>query len=195
MSSEESHPVHRLKALLGKAKDAGISDPDAMTLCTVGPNGAPSSRQVLLKDLDERGLVFYTNLESRKGTQLAGNPHVSLLFFWRELDTQVEVQGRAEPVPAEEADAYFATRPRGSQLGAWASKQSRELPSRAVLLADVARAEARFLGRAVERPPWWSGFRVLPSRFEFWHRGLFRLHDRQVFEPAGDAWTSRTLYP
>jgi pyridoxamine 5'-phosphate oxidase len=174
---------------------AGLSDPDAMTLSTVAPDGQPSSRQVLLKGLDERGLVFYTNLESRKGRELEGNARVSLLFFWRELDTQVEVQGAAEPVSDAEADAYFASRPRGSQLGAWASAQSRELSGRARLLADVARTEARFLGRAVDRPPWWAGFRVVPRRFEFWHRGLFRLHDRVAYEKEGDGWRSKRLYP
>ena len=189
-------PFERLTGILEEAKAADLPEYNAMVLSTADAEGRPSSRVVLLKDLDADGLVFYTNLESRKGREIAVNPRVGLLFFWRELDRQVVIQGRAEPVSEEEADAYFASRARGSQLGAWASAQSRTMPSRARLVADVARAEARFLGRSVPRPEFWSGFRVIPESFEFWRRGLFRLHQRVFYERTDDGgWTTRRLYP
>lgn len=191
-----SEPFERLAGILEEAKSAGLSEHNAMVLSTADADGRPSSRVVLLKDLGPEGLVFYTNLESRKGREIAVNPRVSLLFYWRRLDRQVVVRGRAEPVSDEEADAYFATRSRGSQLGAWASAQSRTMPSRARLVADVARTEARFLGRPVPRPDFWSGYRVVPESFEFWRRGLFRLHRRILYERTDDGgWTTRRLYP
>jgi len=150
---------------------------------------------VLLKGFDERGFVFYTNLESRKGRQILASPQVALNVYWRELDVQVGIEGAAELVSDEEADAYFASRPRPSQLGAWASHQSRPLDSRARLLADVARIEVRHLGRQVPRPPHWSGFRVVPERYEFWEGRPFRLHDRTLYERTGDGWRMTTLYP
>jgi pyridoxamine 5'-phosphate oxidase len=188
-------PFRRLARLIEKARSLGIENPDAMALSTVAADGTPSSRQVLLKHLDERGLVFYTNLESPKSQDLQGNARVSLNFYWRELGEQVRVRGRASQVPDEEADAYFATRDRGSQLGAWASHQSRPLDGKARLLADVARLEARHVGRAVPRPDFWSGFRVEPSYFEFWSAGRFRLHDRFAYERDGDDWVATRLYP
>jgi pyridoxamine 5'-phosphate oxidase len=172
-----------------------MDDPNAMLVSSVDADGRPSARTVLLKSFDDQGFVFYTNYESRKGRQILANPNVSLHFFWRELERQVGIEGVAERVTDEEADAYFATRPRGSQLGAWASRQSRPMPSRATLLAEVAKVEARYLGRSVPRPPHWSGFRVVPRRFEFWVAGRFRLHDRTVFEREDGGWRSQKLYP
>ena len=166
-----------------------------MVVSSVDSRGRPSSRVVLLKHFDREGFVFYTNLESRKGSELLANPHASLNFFWREVDQQVVILGEARQVSEGEADEYFATRDRGSQLGAWASQQSRPLTSRAHLVADVAKLEAKYLTRKVPRPPFWSGFRVVPRRFEFWARGNFRLHDRTVYERTEDGWRSFKVYP
>ncbi len=188
-------PIGRFREFFEEAAATGIEDPNAMVVSSVDGEGRPSSRVVLLKDFDAEGFVFYTNLESRKGTEILANPNVSLSFYWRETAKQVTVRGRAERVSAEEADAYFATRPRTSQLGAWASQQSRPLKSRAQLLARVARYEAKFLTCAVPRPPHWSGFRVVPSTIELWVAGAFRLHDRTFCVKNGDGWTCRKLNP
>jgi pyridoxamine 5'-phosphate oxidase len=189
-------PFDRFREVYDEAVAAGIVNPNAMVISTVdAATGQPSSRVVLLKSFDEQGFVFYTNLESRKGREILSNPKVSLNFFWRDLDKQVVVLGTAEPVSDEEADAYFATRPRGAQLGAWASQQSRPLPGRAHLLAEVARLEARYFGRPVPRPPHWSGFRVVPSWIEFWVAGAFRLHDRTAYERTADGWRVAKLFP
>jgi pyridoxamine 5'-phosphate oxidase len=196
LATSAEDPIAAFAEVFEQAKATGISDANAMVLSTVDPDGQPSSRVVLLKAFDEYGFVFYTNLESRKGRELAGNPKVSLSFFWRELDRQVVILGRAEPVTAAEADEYFASRPRVSQLGAWASKQSRELTSRAALLKEVAKVEAKYLIGKVPRPPHWSGFRVVPHWIEFWAAGKFRLHDRRVFERSpGGGWTTKRLNP
>jgi len=195
MPKESENPFDRFRQVFEEARAAGMDDPNAMVVSTVDTEGRPSARAVLLKHFDEAGFVFYTNYESRKGRQILANPNVNLHFFWRELDKQVSIEGEARSVDPAEADAYFATRPRGSQLGAWASKQSRPLPSRAHLLAEVARLEARHLGRKIPRPPHWSGFRVVPRRFEFWVAGRFRLHDRTVFESTGEGWETQKLYP
>ena len=188
-------PFERFREVFEAAEATGIENPDAMVLSTVGPDGRPSSRAVLLKHFDHRGFVFYTNLESRKGEEIAVNPQVCLSFYWRELGQQVAIEGRAELISDEEADAYFATRDRGSQLGAWASQQSRPLANRAQLLAAVARYEARFVGRPVPRPPHWSGYRVVPSYFEFWVASRFRLHKRTSYERTETGWQSSLLYP
>ena len=188
------NPFDRFREVFDEARASGMSDPNAMVLSTVGEDGRPSSRAVLLKDFDEHGFVFYTNLESRKGREILAHPEVCLLFYWRELGKQVRVEGRAEQVSDEEADAYFASRSHGSQLGAWASRQSRPMKSRAELLAEVAKVQLRFPGK-VPRPPHWSGFRVVPRSFEFWVAGKFRLHDRTVFERTADGWTTYTLFP
>jgi pyridoxamine 5'-phosphate oxidase len=188
-------PFERFGELLAEATARGLTDPNALVLSTVDAGGQPSSRVVLLKGHDERGFVFYTNLESRKGREIAGNPRVSLDFYWRELGRQVVVLGTAEPVSPAEADAYFATRPRGSQLGAWASQQSRPLPGRAHLLAAVAQVEARHLGHPVPRPPHWSGFRVVPHYIEIWESSPFRLHDRTLYERIPEGWRVSKLYP
>ena len=189
-------PFDAFAEVFAEAESSGIEDPNAMILSTVDAEGQASSRAVLLKDWDRRGFVFYTNLESRKARELAANPRVALHFFWRELHRQVLILGTAEPVEDAEADTYFASRARTSQLGAWASRQSRPLRSRAHLLADVARVEARHLGRSVPRPPHWSGFRVKPHSFELWRAGLFRLHDRLLYELDEEGrWHRRRLYP
>lgn len=188
-------PFARFREVLSEAEATGMADPNAMVVSTVDGEGQPSSRVVLLKEFDERGFVFYTNFESRKGREILGHPKVSLSFFWRELSKQVVVLGTAEQVSGEEADAYFATRARTSQLGAWASQQSRPLPGRAHLLAEVAKLEARYLGRPIPRPPHWSGFRVVPHWIELWVAGAFRLHDRTVYERVAEGWRVTKRYP
>ena len=187
-------PFARFEGVFDRALATGMANPNAMVVSSVDGDGRPSSRAILLKGFDRRGFVFYTNLESRKGREILANPHVALHFYWRELDEQIRIEGVAERVSDEEADAYFATRSRGSQLGAWASRQSRPMKSRAELLAAVAKVEARYLGK-IPRPPHWSGFRVVPDRFEFWVAGRFRLHDRTVYERDGGGWKTQKLYP
>lgn len=177
-------PFERFGECLARAEVAGIKYPNAMVVATVDAihdERQPSTRVVLLKGFDQTGFVFYTNLASRKGTEIWANPRVSLNFFWREIGVQVSILGQAELVADDEADAYFATRPRTAQLGAWASRQSQPLRSRAQLLAQVAHFGTHFAG-AVPRPAHWSGFRVRPSYFEFWTERPFRLHDRIVYE-------------
>ena len=171
-------------------------EPDAMVLSTVDPDGRPSARFVLLKGVDARGFVFYTNLDSRKAKALDAHPHAALTVYWPP-QTQVRIEGRVERVTDAEADAYFATRPRGSQVGAWASLQSSELASRDALNVRVQEIESRFAGIPVPRPPFWSGYRVIPSLIEFWTRDVSRLHERVVFrrERDGGAWTRALLYP
>lgn len=178
-----------------RARAAAVPEPTAMTLATVDDQGRPCARTVLLKDADPGGFVFYTNLQSRKGRQLAGNPAASLVFWWRETAEQVLVDGIAEPVSAVEADAYFASRPRGSQVGAWASRQSQQLSSREELVARVAEIEARYEGREIPRPEHWSGFRVRPYRVEFWYGREYRLHERVCFELEDGRWQERLLFP
>lgn len=178
-----------------RAKAAKVPEPTAMTLATVDEHGHPSARTMLLKDVDADGFVFYTNLESRKGRQIAANPNVSLVFFWREIQEQVKVDGRVEPVSGAEADAYFASRPRGSQIGAWASLQSRSLDKRETFEQRIAEAETRYKGQDVPRPPHWSGFRVKPRRVEFWFGRQYRLHERVCFELGPEGWSERFLYP
>lgn len=190
-----AEPFARIREILDEAAATGMEDPNAMVVSTVDAAGQPSSRVVLLKGFDERGFVFYTNLESRKGREIGGNPRVSLDLWWRELRKQVIVLGTAERVSDEEADAYFATRARNSQLGAWASKQSRPLSGRSQLLAEVAMLEARWLGRPVPRPPHWSGLRVVPTWIEIWIAGAFRLHDRTAYERVPEGWRVTKMYP
>jgi pyridoxamine 5'-phosphate oxidase len=178
------------------------NDPTAMALATVDPSGLPNVRMVLLKALDppghaERGFVFYTNYESAKGRELIAAPKAALDFYWKSLRRQVRVRGTVSQVSPEEADAYFATRPRGAQLGAWASQQSRPLESRFALEKAVAGSAARFHVGKIPRPPHWSGFRVTPLEIEFWHSRLSRLHERVVFRrpTAADGWRKTRLYP
>ncbi|MBP5856814.1 pyridoxamine 5'-phosphate oxidase [Marivibrio halodurans] len=191
-------PFDLFQEWLSEAEASEPNDPNAMALATADAAGRPSLRMVLLKGFDPGGFVFYTNLESRKGVQLAENPAAALLFHWKSLRRQVRVEGPVEPVAAEEADAYFATRARGSQIGAWASDQSRPLESRFALEKKVARIGAKHAVGAVPRPPHWSGFRVRPLRIEFWKDGAFRLHDRFLFsrpDPDQPDWTVERLYP
>jgi pyridoxamine 5'-phosphate oxidase len=171
------------------------AEPDAMVLSTVDPDGRPSARYVLLKGVDDRGFVFYTNVESRKAKGLSVHPYAALTFYWPPT-TQVRIEGDVEAVPDADADAYFATRPRGSQIGAWASLQSAGMATRAELEARVREVEVRFKDAAVTRPPFWSGFRVVARSIEFWTRDPARLHERVIFQrTAGGAWTRSLLYP
>ena len=170
------------------------SEPDAMVLSTVDPDGRPSARYVLLKEADARGFVFYTNLESRKAKALAAHPQAALTFYWPP-QTQVRIEGEVERVTDAEADGYFATRLRESQIGAWASQQSGPLASRAALDARIRDVEARFAGQPVTRPPFWSGYRVVPTTIEFWTRDFARLHERVAFNRVGGEWTRSLLFP
>jgi len=187
--------VARFRQGFDRAVENGIPEPTAMTLATVDDHGRPAARTVLLKDMDKTGFVFYTNLESRKGRHLAASPEVSLVFWWRENEEQVLVDGFAQPVSDAEADAYFASRPRGSQIGAWASKQSRPMENREEFLQRVAQYEKEFEGRDVPRPEHWSGFRVKPRRVEFWYGREYRLHERVCFDLADGEWRESLLYP
>lgn len=169
--------------------------PEAMTLATVAGDGQPSARAVLLKGFDARGFVFYTNLESRKSTELLDNPRAALCFLWKSVGRQVRIEGMVERVADDEADAYFATRARDSQIGAWASDQSRPLASRAELERRVEEFAERFGDDRVMRPPHWSGFRVVPQRIEFWQERPSRLHDRWLFVLQRDGWRRERLFP
>ena len=181
---------------LAEAKASELNDPVAMALATADARGRPSVRMVLMKGHDQRGFVFYTNLDSRKGGELAANAQAALLFHWKSLRRQVRIEGAVEPVSDAEADAYFATRGRDSQLGAWASEQSRPLDARATFEARYEAVRARFEGGDVPRPPRWSGFRVVPDVIEFWNDRAHRLHERRLFTRAeGGGWSEGLLYP
>lgn len=195
MEQQFTDPFEWFDAWLEAARQTGMVDPNAMCLATVRDDGMPSSRMVLLKERDARGFVFYTNLTSAKGQQLAAHPKAALCFFWRELGRQIRIEGEVEQVDNATADAYFAVRPRGSQVGAWASHQSEPLASRAELIARTEAVEAQYADTEVPRPAHWSGFRVVPTRVEFWQAGEFRLHDRFVFEPGARGWEATRLNP
>jgi pyridoxamine 5'-phosphate oxidase len=188
-------PIALFEAWLAEATQTEANDPNAMTLATCTPEGRPSARMVLLKGIDARGFVFYTNVESRKGVELAVNSQAALLFHWKTRRRQVRVEGVVEAVSAAEADAYFASRPRVSRLGAWASDQSRPLPARTELERRVAELELRYPDEVIPRPPCWSGYRVAPDYLEFWQDMPFRLHDRRTYTKVGTAWTTGALYP
>ena len=188
-------PIALFRVWLAEADLAEPNDPNAMTLATVDEAGLPDARMVLLKDVDARGFVFYTNLGSAKGRELAGQPRAALLFHWKSLRRQVRVRGAVESVTAEEADAYFKSRARHSQIGAWASDQSRPLEGRFALEKRAAEYGLKFALGPVPRPPHWSGLRVLPEQIEFWRDRPFRLHERRLYGRAPEGWAARTLYP
>jgi pyridoxamine 5'-phosphate oxidase len=197
-ATADADPITLFSKWFSAARKSGLFLPEALSLSTVSADGRPSSRMVLLKSADERGFVFFTNLESRKAEEIRANPHVALLFHWPVLERQVRVEGRVEPVSREEAEAYFRSRPRGSRIGAWASRQSRPLGSRAELEQAVKDVEAQYEGKEIPLPDWWGGYLVRPDRMEFWQGRPFRLHDRLVFSRAnpeqGD-WETERLYP
>jgi pyridoxamine 5'-phosphate oxidase len=186
-------PIAIFSALYAEAGRT-LPEADAMVLATVDADGRPAARYVLLKAVDQRGFVFYTNLESRKARALAVHPFAALTFYWPPA-TQVRIEGDVERVSATDADAYFATRPRGSQIGAWASQQSAPLASRAALDARTVEIERRFAGAPVTRPPFWSGYRVVPRSMEFWTRDPARLHERILYRREGGAWDRTLLFP
>jgi len=190
-----SEILDRFKDWFSEAEEKEPSNPNAMSLATSSPDGMPSVRIVLLKEYDEHGFVFYTNLASRKGQELAANPKGSLCFHWKSLDKQIRIEGAIEAVSEEQADAYFAGRPRASRIGAWASKQSQAMEGRFEFEARIAKYTAKFGVGEVPRPEFWSGFRLIPDRIEFWHEHAYRLHDRNVFVIDGAGWRVEKLYP
>ncbi|MFO7481469.1 pyridoxamine 5'-phosphate oxidase [Oceanibaculum nanhaiense] len=193
--TQHDDPFDLFAKWFGEAKEKEINDPNAMAVASVDASGRPSIRMVLLKDFDAGGFVFYTNYESRKGTEILGNPQTALLFHWKSLRRQVRIEGPVEKVSDAEADDYFHSRPRQSQIGAWASQQSRPLESRFALEKAVAKYAAQYPVGTIPRPPYWSGFRIRPDYFEFWEDRPFRLHDRLIFKPAGNGWATEKLYP
>lgn len=195
--ARQADPIQLFQEWFEEARQTEPNDPEAVALATADASGFPDVRMVLLKGADARGFVFYTNLESDKARELTGNPSAALCFHWKSLRRQIRVRGSVSPVSNEEADAYFATRARDSQIGAWASRQSRKLAGRFELEKEVARFTAKFGLGKVPRPPFWSGYRITPLRIEFWRNRPFRLHDRQVFErdDAASGWTTSKLFP
>ena len=193
-SVEPADPLVLFAAWLAEAERAELNDPNAMALATADAQGQPNVRMVLLKGYDQHGFVFFTNMESAKGAELAANMRAALCFHWKSLRRSVRIQGKVIPVTDAEADAYFASRPRDSQIGAWASQQSRPLETRFALEKAVASFTLKFGIGAVPRPPYWSGYRVVPVRIEFWQDKPFRLHDRSVFSRATDGWQLEKLY-
>jgi pyridoxamine 5'-phosphate oxidase len=195
----QEDPIAVFEAWMAEAANSEPNDPNAVCLATATPEGRPSARMVLLKGVDHDrpggGFVFYTNLESRKGGELAANPFAALCFHWKTLQRSVRVEGRVEPVSDAEADAYYASRARGSRIGAWASRQSRPLESRFALEKAVAEQTLRFGLGEIPRPTHWSGFRLRPDRMELWRDMPFRLHERRVYHRAEDGWTLEMLYP
>lgn len=189
-------PFAQFDEWFAAAHESEANDPEAMALATCDADGQPSVRMVLLKGHGPDGFIFYTNTESRKGQALAANPHAALLFHWKSLRRQVRIEGPVVPVSAAQADAYFASRPRDSQIGAWASDQSRPLAGRAELLGRIAQAGARYAIGKVPRPTYWSGYRLSPRRVEFWEDQPFRIHHRELFtRDDGGEWTSHLLFP
>ena len=196
MSEPVKDPIALFSAWYRDAQASKVKNPNAMTLATATADGRPSARMVLLKEHSLEGFVFYTNLNSQKSAELAANPHAALCFYWRDPARQVRVEGPVEPVSDGDADAYFASRARGSQIGAWASDQSKPLASRALLENRAEEYEAKYPSGEVDRPPFWSGFRVVPERIEFWTERDDRMHDRQLFVRAADgSWQDSWLYP
>ena len=195
MTEDARDPVSLFHDWFEKAKGTEDSLPEAMSVASVARDGRPSTRMVLLKHADECGFVFYTNLTNRKGVDITANPYVALLFHWKSLKQQIRIEGIAETVTDEEADDYFASRDRGAQIGAWASDQSSPMESRFDLEKRVARYTAKFGISKVDRPPFWSGFRVVPDRYEFWSEGQFRLHERLIYKKEETNWRTERLFP
>jgi pyridoxamine 5'-phosphate oxidase len=193
--SDADNPIELFQTWFAEATDSGIEEPSAMTVATVDVHGCPDARMMLLKGVDNRGFVFYTNLGSAKAEALIHDPRVALCFYWHEIGKQVRIRGRANLVSDEEADAYFATRSRLSQISAWASKQSQPMRGYFDLETAVAKTALRFGLREIPRPPFWSGFRVAPERIEFWVQKPFRRHQRILYERTRDGWQKRRLYP
>jgi pyridoxamine 5'-phosphate oxidase len=192
---EHQNPFDLFAAWYADADESGLIHPEAMTLATASPEGVPSARTVLLKEVDDGGFVFYTNYGSRKAQELEANPMAALVFHWAVLERQVRIEGRVERVSREQASTYHGSRPRGSQIGAWASRQSQTLPDRGSLGARVREFTARFEGGDVPLPEFWGGYRLRPTRMEFWQGRANRLHDRLLFETDTREWTTRRLYP
>lgn len=188
------HPIEQFLSWFEVARQTE-AEPERMTLATVGKDGMPSARMVLLKQVDTRGFVFYTNLNSHKAKQLNENPKAALCFYWPSIQRQVRVQGDVEPVSDEEADSYFHTRPRGSQIGAWASLQSQPLANEQQLKQRLDEYQQKFIGQTVPRPPFWAGFRIKPTQIEFWEAGEYRLHKRTVYQLQHTGWNCLLLFP
>lgn len=194
MKGDVKDPIALFREWFQEATESGIKEPSAMTVATVDGDG-PDARMLLLKGVDERGFVFYTNLESAKAQALRNDPRAALCFYWDQIEKQVRVRGRATLVSDEEADAYFVTRPRLSQISAWTSKQSRPMEGYFELEAEVAKTALRFGVGAIPRPPFWSGFRVAPERIEFWHGKPYRRHHRTLYTRTADGWKTQFLFP
>ncbi len=192
---EDRDPIAMFSEWMGEASESEPRDPDAASLATADSSGRPSIRMVLIKGADARGFVFYTNLGSQKAQDIGANPKAALCCYWKSLSRQVRIEGSVERVSEEEADAYFATRPLAAQIGAWASKQTQVLDGRFELERRVAKYTAKFAARKASRPPFWSGFRVVPDRVEFWRERPHRLHERLLYVRDGDGWSKQYLYP
>ena len=194
-TSVDSDPISQFQLWFQQALDAQLPEPNTMTLATADEHGRPSARILLIKGVDARGFVFYTNYESRKGHDLAVNPQASLLFYWIELERQVRVEGKVEKTSVDESDAYFASRPLGSRIGAWASEQSQPIADRSVLEHRYVEIERQYDGQPVPRPPHWGGYRLSPASIEFWKAGAWRLHDRWRYTRAAGGWRVERLNP